>query len=47
MARASAEARNNKVGPETHTYGSWQDYTIYYNNYQRHLADLAEPWRHR
>ena len=47
MARASAESRNNKVGPETYTYSSWQDYVISYNNYQRLLADLAEPWRHR
>ncbi|MDA9993042.1 hypothetical protein N9E09_00065 [bacterium] len=47
MAKTAAESRNNKVGPNTHTYGSWQNYTVAYNNHQRHLADLAEPWRHR
>jgi len=47
MAESSTRARNNKVGPDTHNYGLWDNYVIAREQHEAHLADLAEPWRHR
>lgn len=47
MAESSAKARNNKVGPDTHTHSSWDNYVVARTSHESHLADLAEPWRHR
>jgi len=42
LAKGSAEIRNNKEGPDTHNYASWEKYVVIRDNYNRHLAQLEE-----
>ena len=42
LAKGSAEIRNNKHGPETHNYASWEKYVVIRDRYNKHLEQLEE-----
>jgi hypothetical protein len=47
MARVDASDRCAKSGPDTHEFAEWKAYTIIRDAHQRHLDDVAAPWRQR